>query len=483
MVKDSCADVLEQLEGAELGATTTEPVKVGSGIFGSLTSCGPRRGVVFMVLMGCIVLVNMWGSVLNLRLLMAPSGQLMDGSEIAESYCSAPLEVSATPAALIEHMHGQGLTLRQLVVTIRHGDRSAIHSIPGADDVEWPCPSTFQSDQVKQAWPGISKFQVVDLDGDAVDDTLQAQQIEEGVCSPGQLTERGVFQHLTLGGSFRTTYAAFLKGMKKADMLVQSTRYTRTLASAASFITGMLPHASFTPSIITDTGLSGEVMTGEAGCSQAEYLQEQESALFSVRTDVTNYIESLFGTDMAGSPITQLADVLHARSCHSLPLPCTGRSCFTREYAEAVMLEADRALCFRFFGARGGRKSSSLLIYPFLRELRKAMEKPQHKFILFSGHDTVIAPVLGALGAYDCIWPPYGSSLIFEVWGREGRADWTERTDKFVRVIYNARVVTQYITDCQTGSEYGLEFCPLEDFFATIESAIAPHATFQEACQ
>lgn len=40
------------------------------------------------------------------------------------------------------------------------------------------------------------------------------------------------------------------------------------------------------------------------------------------------------------------------------------------------------------------------------------------KFALFSGHDTVVAPLLAALGAYDCKWPPYASHVAFELWSK-----------------------------------------------------------------
>ncbi len=45
-----------------------------------------------------------------------------------------------------------------------------------------------------------------------------------------------------------------------------------------------------------------------------------------------------------------------------------------------------------------------------------------HKLTLFSGHDTVIAPVLSALGVYRhqtlCHWPQYASRIVFELWER-----------------------------------------------------------------
>lgn len=40
------------------------------------------------------------------------------------------------------------------------------------------------------------------------------------------------------------------------------------------------------------------------------------------------------------------------------------------------------------------------------------------KFALFSGHDTVVAPLLAALGAYNCRWPPYASHVAFELWSK-----------------------------------------------------------------
>lgn len=38
---------------------------------------------------------------------------------------------------------------------------------------------------------------------------------------------------------------------------------------------------------------------------------------------------------------------------------------------------------------------------------------------MYSGHDTVIAPVLASLGVYEgslCAWPPYASRIVFELW-------------------------------------------------------------------
>lgn len=108
------------------------------------------------------------------------------------------------------------------------------------------------------------------------------------------------------------------------------------------------------------------------------------------------------------------------------------------------------------------------------------------KFALFSGHDTVIAPLLASLGAYDCRWPPYASHIAFELWTKpEGSADGPKRralqeengdsesgtrvagvgeieasppqevegkaegNEAYVRVTFNGKPVTHHITDCK----------------------------------
>jgi len=62
-------------------------------------------------------------------------------------------------------------------------------------------------------------------------------------------------------------------------------------------------------------------------------------------------------------------------------------------------------------------------MYPFLHEvvdrLRAAIAGEQPALTVFSGHDTVVAPVLSALGVYGghlCRWPPYASRIVFELY-------------------------------------------------------------------
>ena len=106
------------------------------------------------------------------------------------------------------------------------------------------------------------------------------------------------------------------------------------------------------------------------------------------------------------------------------------------------------------------------------REMMKRRQTPKDersadkdvKFTLYSGHDTVIAPVLAALGVYDkfCNWPPYASHIAFELW-KNGRKESLSRPqnetirDYYVRVLFNGRDVTRLIPSCSRSAARAAE--------------------------
>lgn len=77
-------------------------------------------------------------------------------------YCSAPLDYPSAQRPLLrdgaEDVAGaaaKGLELRQLQVTIRHGDRSAIHDLPNAEERKWRCQPF--SEEIQRKWEGVSR--------------------------------------------------------------------------------------------------------------------------------------------------------------------------------------------------------------------------------------------------------------------------------------------------------------------------------------
>jgi Histidine phosphatase superfamily (branch 2) len=129
------------------------------------------------------------------------------------------------------------------------------------------------------------------------------------------------------------------------------------------------------------------------------------------------------------------------------------------------------------------------------------------KLSLYSGHDTVIAPVLAALGLYNddlCIWPPYASRIVFELWQRHGDSSASgSAAEHYIRVIYNGRDLTPNIPSCILEREKGAAMgdshskyirkapaphsqpnspCSLQALGAQIQAMLGTHSSLEAAC-
>ena len=95
-----------------------------------------------------------------------------------------------------------------------------------------------------------------------------------------------------------------------------------------------------------------------------------------------------------------------------------------------------------------------------------------------AGHDTVIAPVLSALGLKSlCGWPPYASHIAIELWRLDDAEDKKSDSKFGVRIVYNGNVVSDRIEAC--GGKY---LCPADMFADVINAMKGGHATIEEAC-
>jgi hypothetical protein len=187
---------------------------------------------------------------------------------------------------------------------------------------------------------------------------------------------------------------------------------------------------------------------------------------------------------------TGAADDLFARACHRLPAPCSSAGCVDGATQRAVWEDAVAFYCTRFGGQGGGAAASQLAMLPLLREIvtrvQAAAAGAGHRVLLFSGHDTVVAPLLAALGGLQapgaCRWPPYASHIILELWTTRAQRAGPDRREQQheVRVLFNGQPVTRYLTGCEPAvarararsdlsSDTELEFCPLEYLVQTVD--------------
>lgn len=155
----------------------------------------------------------------------------------------------------------------------------------------------------------------------------------------------------------------------------------------------------------------------------------------------------------------------------------------------------------------GGIQFTRLAMYPFMKELLNRMlgrtalhqnnidEANSPHVAIYSGHDTVIGPVLGALGVFGaekyCKWPGYASRIAFELWAsdtKKQKSNDSSDVEYFIRVVYNGDDVTQLVDGCQTSEGKRLRskedsLCPLDNFIRAIDNFIYPFHSYNEACK
>lgn len=253
--------------------------------------------------------------------------------------------------------------------------------------------------------------------------------------------------------------------------------------------------------------------------------------------------------------IPELLDASLPNLCHQLPLPCSSdmSQCLQEEDVQLMLAESDRYYCDRFAGIHGGLNSTRLAMYPFMKEIADHLVRAAvhdrddddgrsdaaEKLSVFSGHDTVIAPVLAALGVYNgalCYWPPYASRIVFELYRQRSppndstveAGQWTRASTglrqlyppsdstnsavepaafspqqqsfysrAFVRILFNGEDITKGVPACSyegpspppppspsvQGELTGGRMCPLDRYLQQVHSLLAPHQRLDLACQ
>eukprot|EP01060_Flectonema_neradi_P000924 TRINITY_DN10545_c0_g1_i1.p1 TRINITY_DN10545_c0_g1~~TRINITY_DN10545_c0_g1_i1.p1 ORF type:complete len:464 (+),score=55.13 TRINITY_DN10545_c0_g1_i1:43-1434(+) len=412
----------------------------------------------------------------------------------SEFYCKR------TPPTGDEGEHSKGMKLLGVTLLIRHGDRSAIHSIPGTTAVpEYNCSNLPTWD------PRIRSYS--ENDGKPLPDRQPPFEVtkpsDPGHCLPGQLSHHG-FQQLSQIGSFlHSRYSPHI-ATTGSNIYCRSTDYARTLNSAASFLSEFSKAQTSADSNDqlkihvfekeSDETMHGVGVRGQSagsnqpnrpssgeqvimgGCNAAVTLSESQRKVYRKPGHLAQDLAVLFGTRAAEKSTTDLADAIHAGACHEHSLPCGDGGCLSATTAAALLKAADQFYCDRFAGSNGGLRAAKLAMYPFMKSVSTGLQSiaegtSKTPFRVYFGHDTVIAPILSSLGAFDCRWPPYASRIAIELWSDESTPD-----SHLVRILYNGKHISRNIEGCTNNG------CKLQRFRRIVEGLYSPHESHAAAC-
>mmetsp|Transcript_24354 Transcript_24354/g.35730 ORF Transcript_24354/g.35730 Transcript_24354/m.35730 type:complete len:302 (-) Transcript_24354:851-1756(-) len=180
--------------------------------------------------------------------------------------------------------------LHHVIVNVRHGDRTSLHTIDGAKGETKDGVYRGRADvlDLREAYglSDVRTYELNPLDGD--EDLKRVNPLETLLSIPdralaqGQLTSHGFKQLLTLGAHLRSAYKPLVDKVAqdlKSLLAVRSTNYDRTIQSAAGLVAGMFPGKEGIP-IAYHPDEKKEVMLGSVrhGDSRGIVLHENGEA-------------------------------------------------------------------------------------------------------------------------------------------------------------------------------------------------------------
>jgi len=264
-------------------------------------------------------------------------------------------------------------------------------------------------------------------------------------------------------------------------LYLRSTDVSRTRESLLSVLEGLYPantrHSVYLP-ITVYRSSTDYISPNVAKCPRVYQLvmdnvnsSEWKSKYQSVK-DVLDSINDIAGTkgDSTfddGFSVIGWNEVFRARGCHSMPYPCTpdGKTCVTQEMVDAILEVGKWQAAHMYYGEELYR----LVLAPIMDDILKSFDSristgKGPKYIHYSGHDSILFPLVAALNG-DLDLPPYASSIRIELWQ-------TSDSSYGVQMIYNNKALRPQ--ECQSDT------CPYDQFQNMIKSRLTIHDVRRE---
>lgn len=406
-------------------------------------------------------------------------------------------------------------------VVIRHGDRAPLVHLPGQAAPPLPCLMDLrqfdhlpklQNYEHVMAQASQSEERQEDPTSDFNRWTLFPSRSE---CSEGQLTGQGAIQQVLNGLHLHERYTEPPHSLQidHSTVAIHSTVVSRTYQSALAFMYGLLPDFDLRQLKVKGTSSilfcdSNAYPGSVCFCPGIETLRNK--AIGSCHGDPSTIkrmavFESSAAKTLAtvlGVPATKLPspegimDAMSRYACHSIPPPCVttatnssdGNHCISTTCINARTMEETWASVdaqSRCIGQNADFKkyaavSTQGLLLRIAQDLhkitltntsaRKSNLSSAPLFVLYSGHDNTITPLIAALGLEDRVWPGYATRLVFELYKQAYTPQ--VKGQYFLRILLNGKPVTSETVFCRAGSVIadGYDLCEFARFHGHIKN-------------
>ena len=375
----------------------------------------------------------------------------------ATVYCHQSLLKSVTGAegSLPSQNNGR-YELVQVHMLLRHGDRSQATDLRLKPTVRYECGMV---DRDKQ-WKELQDISLLPHPRTAYVKNLHEplfRGFQPQPCQSGQLTFIGLQQHRKIGMFMQHQYSGLLQTIKDArDVFVQSTDYTRTIESAASFLVGFLsnqPHLNKLIPIHVSRSINlptppPRLHAIYKGCRRLGAIWQTELAKQPRnKRDVLIFhqLATVLNVDYRYIGMTDLFDLVWCRLCHNHTLPCGQQSCpnttFLLEGARAAHRAFNRLYPTTLSIVKTQAYLSNTVIEGMEQAIRFSNSHSYMKFLLSFAHDSVLAPLLNSLGVRQHVWLPYATRIVLELWRDRNAPAYSDEV-YYVRLLLNGIDVT-----------------------------------------
>jgi len=359
--------------------------------------------------------------------------------------------------------------LRQAIVFMRHGDRTVASSQPCwlNDTTVFEC-NLFEGDipiigtSSTNYIPRLYRKRYMNDRNDFL-----------GNCAMGQLTSTGYQQQLLNGQDFRNAYIDTLQFLPQtynaSQIYLRVDDIPRTIMSLEALMLALYPPSQTTnnqANIIDFHTMDYDRDDIQPNGVICPALQQQinaatNSSEFELHYDqitlpLTSMLQKVTGIQDLN--IGHVHDCLSVRICHQQQLPWWANESIYESMLAEVIYQGNYSLAWpnRPIAAQYG---IGFLLNDMYQLMIKAVDDaPQYKFLLWSGHDTTLLPLLVAFNVFDgTYWPCYAGRLIIEFWEFENQL--------YVRLMYQNTVLI--IPAC------GTEMCPMTTFLSVLKPLLA----------
>ncbi|EFC40539.1 acid phosphatase A domain-containing protein [Naegleria gruberi] len=127
------------------------------------------------------------------------------------------------------------------------------------------------------------------------------------------------------------------------------------------------------------------------------------------------------------------------------------------------------------------RMNNGMLVKELVDSMKKSIDTSKdldrRRLEIYLGHDTTLIPLLVTLNLYDGVWPPFASTLVFELYVNK-----LKRGQHFVKIVFNDKIMhfdakDSIIQDAKSG------LVPFEEFERILKPYMVNYKEWKELCK